>query len=226
MDQDKQANAHASGCQSIIPEGYLGMELLIQTSAQIESLLLGYNLYGYVDGNLKCPSASTATSSTPDSTVSAIYIHWFCQDKLILSVILASVSDVVIPLIATSKTSQDAWSKLTKLYTSHSYTRVMQLKEELTLIQHGSRNVTEILQTIKALIDELALIDAPLSDDDITLYVLNGLGTEYQNIAAPIRARESSPSFEELHNLLVGIESYLKRLEASSQALVVTANST
>ena len=42
----------------------------------------------------------------------------------------------------------------------------------------------------------------------------------------PIRARESSLAFEELHDLLVGHDAYLSRLETTTQQLVVSANFT
>ena len=90
------------------------------------------------------------------------------------------------PLIAGSTTSHDAWSKLQRLYVNRSRTRVMQLKENLTLIQRESRSVTEYLHTIKVIIDELAVIDSPISADDITLYALNGLGPEFHDIGALI----------------------------------------
>ena len=92
----------------------------------------------------------------------------------------------------------------------------MQLKEELTLIQRGNRPILEYLHVVKGLADEIALIDHPISDDDITLYVLNGLGPEFREIAAPIRAREKSLAFEELHDLLIGHENYLRRMEAAT----------
>ncbi|KAF8378637.1 hypothetical protein HHK36_029986 [Tetracentron sinense] len=190
--------------------------------AQFESLLLGYNLYGYVDGTHTCPPQPTTT----DAAATTAYQLWFRQDKLILSAILTSISPAVIPLIATSKTSHQAWTKLTKLYASRSRTRVMQLKEDLTLTQRGTRTITEYVHSVKTIADELALIDAPLSQDDITLYVLHGLGSEYRDIVAPIRARESSLSFEELHDLLIGHEAYLKRLDSTAQSLVLTANTT
>ena len=79
---------------------------------------------------------------------------------------------------------------------------------------------------MKALADEIAIIDHPILDDDLTLYVLNGLGPDFREIAAPIRARESSLAFEELHDLLVGHDAYLRCLEAVTQQLVVSANFT
>lgn len=63
----------------------------------------------------------------------------------------------------------------------------MQLKEDLTHIQQGSRTVSEFLHAIKVIADELSLIDALVSNDDLTLYVLNGLGYEFCDMVAPIR---------------------------------------
>jgi len=65
------------------------------------------------------------------------------------------------------------------MYASKSRTHAMQLKEELTLIQRGHRFIHTDLQVVKALADEIALIDHPISDDDITLYILNGLGADF-----------------------------------------------
>jgi hypothetical protein len=178
-----------------------------QWHAQFEALLIGYDLLDYVEGTLLCPSSSGTT------TDELCKLYWVRQDKLILSVILASTSPSITPLIATAKTSHEAWKKLKNLYASRSRTRAMQLKEELTLIQRGHRSITEYLHAVKTLADEIAIIDHLISDDDLTFYVLNGLGSEFQEIVAPIRARESPLAFEELHELLVGHKAYLRRLK-------------
>ena len=191
-----------------------------QWRAQFEALLIGYDLLDYVTDISQCPSPS-------DLSVSALHkTHWVRQDKLILSALLASTSPTITPLIATAKTSHEAWQKLNTLYASKSQTRAMQLKEELTLIQRGNRPISDYLHAVKSLADEIAIIDHPISDDDLTLYVLNGLGSDFREIAAPIRAREKSLAFEELHDLLVGHEHYLHRLETATQQLVAAANYT
>jgi hypothetical protein len=64
---------------------------------------------------------------------------------------------------------------------------------------------------VKALADEIAIINHLILDDDLTLYVLNGLGIDFREIVVPIQARETPLAFEELHDLLVGHESYLWR---------------
>ena len=110
-----------------------------------------------------------------------------------------------------------AWNKLNTLYASRSRTSTMQLKEKLTLIQCGNRSISNFLHVVKALADEITIIDHPIFYDDLTLYVLNGLGHDFHEIAVPIRAWENSLVFEELHDLLAGHESYLQRMEVATQ---------
>jgi hypothetical protein len=74
-----------------------------QWQAQFEALLIGYDLLDCVNGESQCP----LSDGTPQST--AIKNRWVRQDKLILSAILASTSPSITPLIATTKTSHEAW---------------------------------------------------------------------------------------------------------------------
>lgn len=79
----------------------------------------------------------------------------------------------------------------------------MALKDSLDSITIGFRSVTEYLTDVKAKFDEIGLLDRPLHLDDVTLYVLNGLGSQYQDIASSIRLRERPLTFPELHAALV-----------------------
>ncbi|KAL6346985.1 hypothetical protein AAG906_012236 [Vitis piasezkii] len=125
---------------------------------------------------------------------------------MLMALILSTSTGVkrCMPLHSSPLTSYQAWTKPTKLYASRSRTCVMQLKEDLTLMQRGNRSITEYLHSVKTIAGELALIDAPLSQDDITLYVLHGLGSDFRDIVARFEP-ESSTLFEELHDLLLVI---------------------
>ncbi|KAF5482133.1 hypothetical protein F2P56_002724 [Juglans regia] len=189
-----------------------------QWYAQFEALLIGYNLFDYVIGDNPCPPTTDPSIPNLQKT------HWVRQDKLIFSAILASTTTAITPFISAAKTSKDAWTTLYTLYVSKSRTRAMQLKEELTIIKKVNQSFQEYLHTVKALVDEISLIDHPISKDDLTLYILNGLGSNFREIEAPIHAREKPLMFEELHDLLVGHDAYLRRLDATTQQLVASAN--
>ena len=153
-----------------------------QWRAQFEALLIGYDLMNFVTGDLQCPAIDTENSIVSKAANS----HWIRQDKLILHALLASTSTTITPLLASCKTSYEAWNKLTCLYVGKSRTCAMQLKEDLTLNHCGSRTVTKFIQAIKLTANELARIDHLVTDDDLTLYVLNGLGPDFREIVAPI----------------------------------------
>ncbi|XP_021825724.1 uncharacterized protein LOC110766666 [Prunus avium] len=74
--------------------------------------------------------------------------------------------------------------------------------------------------------DELAIIDVPLSNDDLLFYILNGVGSEFKEIAAVIRSCDTSISFENLHDKLVEHEAALTRADATVATPVIIANVT
>ncbi|RVW20813.1 hypothetical protein CK203_114713 [Vitis vinifera] len=85
----------------------------------------------YLDDTLRCPLKPAANSSV---SAMALYTHWYRHDQLLLNAIFASVSKAVMPLIGMTTTSR---------------ARIMQLKEDLTLIQQGSHTVFEFHHAIK-----------------------------------------------------------------------------
>lgn len=67
----------------------------------------------------------------------------------------------------------------------------------------GSLSITKFLFLVKQIVDELSVLDNIISNDDMTFYVLNGLGLEYHHIAASIHNRDHPFTFEKLHSHLV-----------------------
>lgn len=100
----------------------------------------------------------------------------------------------------------------------------MRLCERL-IKTYSSRLVSECLFNFKAVADELGLLNKSVEEDDLTLYIVNGLSHDLEDISTTLRSRDTSISFEELHENLVEHESYLKRLDLPSKNVSVTANS-
>lgn len=77
---------------------------------------------------------------------------------------------------------------------------------------------------IKIATDELALLNHPIENDDLVLYIVNGLSQRLKDIFAAIRTRTNSITFEELHEQLVEHEFYLLRMDSSSNMTGVLAH--
>lgn len=120
---------------------------------QFDTLLIGLDLKGYVDGTFLCPASVTTAGSNPSPELA----QWIRQDKLILNAIIASLTEPIVPVISQCSTSKEAMVKLSNQYASRTHSRVMSLKKRLTNCSQGGKTVSEFLNTIKSMSDELAM---------------------------------------------------------------------
>ncbi|KAL6335023.1 hypothetical protein AAG906_023828 [Vitis piasezkii] len=98
--------------------------------------------------------------------------------------IIGSVDLSIVPLVAGAKSSAEAWSCLKRTYDNASRSRNLYLKATLARTKMDTMSVSDYQITIKHMADELALIGAPLSEDEILLHVLNDLSLEYKELRA------------------------------------------
>jgi hypothetical protein len=191
---------------------------------QFQTLFIGYDLLGYIDGSKPCPPATltqdNATRPNPE------YILWIRQDQLILNAVIGSILPTIIPFIAQATTSRQAWTILANTYAKPSRGRIKQIKNQLKNTTKGSLSVTEFMQTIKTRADDLALLGASLDEEEITDKILDGLGDEYKELVRAVQARDTSITFEELHEKLLNFEVSLQSTPLEPHHFPATANPT
>lgn len=86
--------------------------------------------------------------------------------------------------------------------------------------------MTEYLRDMKSIADELALVQQPVTDEDLMVHVLCQLGDDYKNIAAALRFLDTKIMFPLLFEKLVDFERELNNTTTSSPTLMATANYT
>ncbi|GFP89753.1 hypothetical protein PHJA_001119100 [Phtheirospermum japonicum] len=192
-------------------------------SRQIQSTLIRFDLVGYIDGTQKVPSQFTDTAQ---QVVNPEYLLWFRQDQILVSALLGSCSDTIQPIISSAQTASDAWKRLTMSYANTSRGRVISLKAKLAKNSKGSKSVIEFLHEMRAIADDLALAQSPISEEDLVVHVITQLGDEFNSIVAALRVRETPIAFSELSNILTDFERMMKENEAVHQSLLATANVT
>lgn len=173
---------------------------------QIETTLFGYNLLCYLTGELSQPAQFTS-----DKILNPDYQLWSRQDQFILSALLGSCIETIQPSISTALTSKEAWEKLQKLYANKSRSHVLALKAKLMQNPRGNRSISEYMQDVRATADSLALVDCPVSDEDLFLTVITQLGPEFSNITSSLRARDSAISFDDLVDRLRDMEIQIQK---------------
>ncbi|XP_019451734.1 PREDICTED: uncharacterized protein LOC109353826 [Lupinus angustifolius] len=96
------------------------------------------------------------------------------------------VSATVVTHLGTFKTSKQAKDTLKTMYASRSRIRIMALKQCITTFNKGTQPMAAYLQGIKAIVDELSIIDHPLDNTDLVIHTLNGLSSDYKEISTAL----------------------------------------
>ncbi|KAM1697212.1 hypothetical protein TB1_030658 [Malus domestica] len=183
-------------------------------SFQMELLLDGNGIRGFVDGSIPCPSKFNA-SDCEGETIAAIpvlsdaYKVWVIHDKALMTLITVTLSPAALSCVIGCQTSQELWTNLRERFANLSRTSIVQMKIDLQNIKKGPESIDEYLKRIKDARDQLSAVGVTISDEDIVIVALRGLPPEFNTIKAVIRGRENLVSLKELRSQLKAEESTL-----------------
>ncbi|KAI3826502.1 hypothetical protein L1987_00550 [Smallanthus sonchifolius] len=173
---------------------------------QVEALLHGLDLYKFIDGTHPPPPPTTAANGivTPHKD----YPIWFRQVRLLFGALVGSLSPQLVPTVHTAATSLEAWNILSTTYASPSRGHIKQLQYRLKQSSKTpTQTVSDYLQTVKTVVDELSILGKTTDPEDLTDIILNGLNQEdYKPIIDAIHARDTPIAFNELHEKLINQE--------------------
>lgn len=206
---------------SQLPLKLTGSHNFATWKAQIEMLLHGHDLYGFLDGTHPAPPNTIIDKDK--ETPNPAFKLWFRQDKLIQNALLASVDPTLASTVATADSAKSAFESLHTAFANKSQTRIFSLCDQLARVTKDNRSVAEYLRNIRSLADELATAGSLVTNAELVVKILSGLGKEFYTIAGAIRARESPISYEELYEKLLDHELFLKHAEHSQAPPLITA---
>ncbi|CAL8121353.1 unnamed protein product [Prunus armeniaca] len=126
-------------------------------------------------------------------------------------------------MIATKTTARDTWLALETRFASPNQNRLLQLRSDLLRTTCGDSSITDFLDRIHSITDNLALAGAPVHDSDLLAVVMNNVGPLYENTIATAQAREKPISMPDLEALLLSAE---QRLQASSSPAIFSGATT
>lgn len=121
---------------------------------QVESTLISLELDDHITSGLP---ATTLTDKEGKTTTNPDYRPWFCKDQMIFSAMLGSCSDAIQPLVSSAITAREAWNRLNWSFASSSRSRIISLKSRLVKNLKGTRSITEYLQEMRSIANDLAL---------------------------------------------------------------------
>ncbi|XP_049403309.1 uncharacterized protein LOC125866923 [Solanum stenotomum] len=88
---------------------------------------------------------------------------------------MASVDPTIAPTVATASS---AWDSLHLTYANKSQTRIFSFRDQLARLSKDSRPVADYLHQVRSLYNELATAGATITNDELVVKILSGLGSD------------------------------------------------
>ncbi|CAA0842912.1 Unknown protein [Striga hermonthica] len=184
---------------------------------QTHSAIIGYGLENFIDAEHEPPQKFITDENTSQLLLNPAYAAWLSQDQLLLSWLLSSLSENLLIMMVGKKTSKDVWLSLEANFSGVSKARLMHHKLQLQTLIKGPRTMREFLGKVKACCDALGIAGEPVTDKNQILYILAGLGTEYNPAVVAITSRVEPYTLNEVYAMLLNLES---RIDIGVQSIV------
>ncbi|XP_026379996.1 uncharacterized protein LOC113274813 isoform X1 [Papaver somniferum] len=174
---------------------------------QMESILVSTDLFGYVIGDVQEPVKQIEING-----VLSLNPEWLCWRKIdcfVTSCMKATFTDSVSGDVLGLSTAQEIWAYLEISFKSRFMASKSMLRNQLHNIKKGNLTFLVYLHNIKNIANSLAAIGERVNPYDLTMYVLNVLGREYDSFVTAAHNRGMPFSFAELKPRLLNHEQWL-----------------
>jgi gag-polypeptide of LTR copia-type len=134
---------------------------------------------------------------------------WQKQDQLILAWLFNSISPQILAQVINCETTSHLWQRLHQIYNSQSLAKILELKLKIQTIKKRGDSCTQYLQKFQAIADQLRSVGSDVSEQDLVLSTLQGLGIDYESFVTVISMRQGLFTMSELHSLLLSHKALL-----------------
>ncbi|XP_076945900.1 uncharacterized protein LOC143617131 [Bidens hawaiensis] len=144
------------------------------------------------------PASSSTEAPKPDDL-------WDRLDAIVLRWIYGTISmDILNTILKPDTTAHEAWTTLETLFQDNKSSRCIYLTQKLNNTRLDNfDNMAAYSQEIKVLSDQLANVEAPLTDEQMVQQLVTGLNEQYEGIAMLISNLKPLPTFHEAWSKLM-----------------------
>lgn len=105
---------------------------------------------------------------------------------------------------------------LEHLASGNSRAHLLQLRYQLQSVEKGSISINDYILKMRSIADNLTAAGHVISDEDLILYILRGLGSKYDPVVVNLTSRYEAISLSEVQFLLPSFEMRLESLSATA----------
>ena len=145
------------------------------------------------------------------------YISWKRIDQFVMSWLLSAISEQMLGHVIHCQSSAEIWNVLKQLFSTKSKARALQLRLQLRTTKKGSSSIKDYVLKTEAVANSLTAAGHQISEDELILYILSGLGLEFESVVVNLISKDSV-TLPEVQYIL---QTHEMRLESLNAATIV-----
>jgi hypothetical protein len=168
--------------------------------AQVLPVVHGVRLEGFLIGTPKMSDEHIITTIDEKEVKKPNSMHeaWVALDQQVLCFLLSLASCDVLQQVATSKTAIATWKTIESAFGSQTHACAVNTCIALATTQKDNLSITEYVNKMRMLADEMVVAGKPLDDEEMVSYILAGLDLEYNYVVSVVVTRIKPISVTEL----------------------------
>ncbi|KAL5820455.1 hypothetical protein ACOSQ3_022337 [Xanthoceras sorbifolium] len=156
--------------------------------------------------------------------VNPAYSYWKKTDQILLCWLLETLSQGVLGQVTQCRTSLKIWSKLQRVYSQQSLAKVFQLRQQLQNIKKSSNSIYDFVLKIKNIGDALMAAREEVSERDLLMSLMNGVGHDYDLVVVLISNQHQTMTLKYAHFSFLMHEQRLVHLDSSNPSANFVSN--
>lgn len=166
----------------------------------------------YVNGKAVAPTEEVEAKADGKTVMipNPAYEEWFATNQQVLGFLLGSLSRDILAQVATSRTVAEAWKMISDMFASHTRARAANVLLALATTKKENMTIAQFYGKMKGLADETAAAGKPLNDEEVVMYICNGLDQEYNPVVSALVTRVETITPAELYSQLLNFETRLE----------------
>ena len=183
---------------------------------QVLAAVRAYDLEGFLLGTIPPPP----THLPPGNLVNPAYVNWQRFDQFLYHWLLNSITEPMMGHILHCVSAVEIWNVFARIFVSRSKVRLLQVQGMLQSTKKGSDSIDEYVLKMKGYADSLAAAGERISEDRLCLYILGGLGPEFEATIVNLTNRSEPLNVQDVHFSLQSQELRLLQQASSSSSSI------
>ncbi|KAL5830411.1 hypothetical protein ACOSQ3_019879 [Xanthoceras sorbifolium] len=185
----------------------LNSDNYIYWKALVLSAIRTIELDDFITGARLCSNkfieSTAANGVDKELIINPDFLEWKRFDQFLLGWLLTTISESLIDQFVECLSALEAWRALESLFSQQSMAKILQLKQQLQSLKKGSSSINDYFLKVKSIGNGLRAVGQAVSDRDLLLNVLNGLGHEYDPVVVLVSQQHSITLLEAQYMLLI-----------------------